>query len=111
MSGSAWYDTWLLNHSILSIRHAQNWASHAEARQFVMALRDYLNENLDEARKGAKDSGNMIDSWALSYIGPKWQQRIMEAIDEDASGYVTIAELNKFTDALPSSLGWRCVEH
>ncbi|EMD34625.1 hypothetical protein CERSUDRAFT_116799 [Gelatoporia subvermispora B] len=83
-----------------------NWPSHAEARQFVMALRDYLNENLDEARHTRKDLGTKVDGWALSYIGAKWQQRIMEAIDEDASGYVTIAELNKFTEALPESLQW-----
>ncbi|OCH88683.1 hypothetical protein OBBRIDRAFT_888933 [Obba rivulosa] len=88
-----------------------NWAGHAESRQFVMALRDYFNGNLADIKKAASRgdpaSQQIVnDEWALAYVGPKWQQRIMEAIDDDASGYVTIAELNKFTDALPSDLGW-----
>ncbi|OCH83957.1 hypothetical protein OBBRIDRAFT_892061 [Obba rivulosa] len=88
-----------------------NWAGHAEARQFVMALRDYFNENMVEGRKGQKpsDSGDKWtagEEWTFAYIGPRWQLRIMEAIDDDASGYVTIAELNKFTDAMPRSLQW-----
>ncbi|OCH83958.1 hypothetical protein OBBRIDRAFT_840073 [Obba rivulosa] len=96
------------NPTLRDVWKRMNWAGHAEARQFVMAVRDYFNENLDEARKATNSSNSTtkVDGWALAYIGPKWQQRIMEAIDEDASGYVTIAELNKFTEALPASLEW-----
>ncbi|EMD40079.1 hypothetical protein CERSUDRAFT_63568 [Gelatoporia subvermispora B] len=89
----------------------KGWTGHAESRQFVMALRDYFNGNLVEVKKSTirgDATSNQIarDEWALAYISPKWQHRIMEAIDDDASGYVTVAELNKFMDALPKELEW-----
>lgn len=49
----------------------------------------------------------MTDEWALPYIDIKWLQPIVESFDEDGSGYVTIAEINNFTQSRPTELGWR----
>ena len=44
---------------------------------------------------------------ARHYVDIKYLQPIMDAIDDDGSGHVTIAEVNRFTEHLPSVLGWR----
>lgn len=70
-----------------------------------MTLRDHFRE------KGEEDSSGIeaLEDWALKYIDATWLQSIMEAFDDDASGYVTIVELNRFADAKPENLNWRYV--
>ncbi|TCD65461.1 hypothetical protein EIP91_002675 [Steccherinum ochraceum] len=79
-----------------------NWRRNVKASLFVMTLRDLFRE------KGEENSNGMeaLEDWALKYIDATWLQSIMEAFDDDASGYITVVELNRFTDALPDSLGW-----
>ena len=45
------------------------------------------------------------DKWALRYISVNYARNILEAFDEDASGFVTIKEVNDFTRSRP--LDWR----
>lgn len=47
------------------------------------------------------------DEWTNEFIELLYLQRIKEAFDEDGSGFVTIREVNKFTEMQPTSLGWR----
>ena len=47
------------------------------------------------------------DEWALRYINVNYVRNLMEAFDEDASGFVTIKEANDFTCSRP--LDWRWV--
>ena len=47
------------------------------------------------------------DEWALEWITVRRLRAIAEAFDDDASGYITIAEVNSFTTSRP--LGWRYV--
>jgi len=47
------------------------------------------------------------DKWALRYIGVNYARNILEAFDEDASGFVTVKEVNDFTRSRP--LDWRWV--
>ena len=49
------------------------------------------------------------DEWALEYLGLNWLRPLMEAFDDDVSGYVSITEVNKLMDMCPPSLNWRCV--
>ena len=67
-----------------------------------MALKDHFVE------KAAKGSGSLSapDSWALQYINVSCARSILEAFDDDASGFVTVNEVNNFTQSRP--LGWRC---
>jgi hypothetical protein len=66
-----------------------------------MALRDYYVE------KAGKDSGPLADSdsWALQYINIGRTRSILEAFDDDASGFVTVNEANNFSQSRP--LDWR----
>jgi hypothetical protein len=44
---------------------------------------------------------------ALVYIDFPRLGHILEVFDDDASGYVTVAEVNRFTSSRPPN--WRCV--
>jgi len=41
------------------------------------------------------------DAWAIKYIDVIRLQPILEAIDDDASGFITIGEMNRFTASRP----------
>jgi len=45
------------------------------------------------------------DQWALRYIGVNYVRSILEAFDDDASGFVTVKEANNLTRSRP--LDWR----
>ena len=74
-----------------------------------MTLQEYYRELYDHAAPGSQndDRDNGSDQWALEYLGVTWLQPIMEAFDEDSSGYVTTSEVNKLMDMRPLSLSWR----
>ena len=69
-----------------------------------MALKDYYIE-----KAAGESAGNLVgaDKWALKYINVNRARTILEAFDDDASGFVTIQEVNNFTRARP--LDWRLV--
>ena len=56
---------------------------------------------------GEGESVTSSDQWALLYINVNYVRSIMEAFDEDASGFVTVKEANDFTRSRP--LDWRWV--
>lgn len=67
-----------------------------------MALKDYFIE------KSTAESGAIKgpDSWTLQYINVGRARNILEAFDDDASGFVTVSEVNNFTRLRPRD--WRC---
>ena len=81
---------------------SQGWRGNVKARHFVMALKDYYIE-----KAAGESAGSLVgvDKWALKYITVNRLRTISEAFDDDASGFVTIQELNAFTRARP--LDWR----
>ena len=95
----------------------ENWRGNVKARHFALALRDYYVEKHMSETKGVTvldhdtgsqiDTSSQIDAWAIRFIDVIWLQPILEAFDDDASGFITITEVNTFTDALPD--GWRSV--
>ena len=84
------------------LKITQRWRGSVKARRFVMSLRDHFVE------KAAGDSGSVkgTDAWALKYINISRAPSILEAFDDDASGFVTIKEVNDFTKSRP--LDWGC---
>ncbi|KAF7376029.1 hypothetical protein MSAN_00017700 [Mycena sanguinolenta] len=83
------------------------WRGSVKSRHFVMALRDYYHENAEESDSGAGAASGKKrnpDDWALAYINVSRLQSISEAFDDDASGFVTVAEANTFTISRP--LDW-----
>ena len=66
-----------------------------------MTLKDYY------AEKVANDSNfRNSEGWAVSYIDIRRARSILEAFDDDASGFVTINEVNNFVRSKPKD--WRC---
>ena len=80
----------------------------------MLALRDYYLEKLasgTESVLGMGSAGVTLtpdpDTWAIKYIDVMRLQPILEAIDDDASGFITIGEMNRFTASRPGD--WRLV--
>ncbi len=48
------------------------------------------------------------DEWALQWININRLQAIAEAFDDDASGFITIAEVNSLTASRPKEWRWVC---
>ena len=97
----------------LTIFH-QGWRRNVKTRLFVMTLRDNYSDIPTHASAvvthalGNATAGNSHkDDWAFEYINVTYLQPIMEAFDDDGSGYVTITEVNRFVDALPAEIEWR----
>ncbi|KAJ7326377.1 hypothetical protein DFH08DRAFT_941029 [Mycena albidolilacea] len=85
------------------------WRGSVKTRHFVMALRDYFQEENSKSADGEPHEHpttviDKADVWALEYINVIRLQAISEAFDDDASGFVTVAEVNAFTTARP--LDW-----
>ena len=92
----------------------QRWRGNVKARHFVLALRDYFREQFEEIKRqrsnGTTPTSSRIrqeDEWTLEYINVTRLQPIIEAFDDDASGFITVAEVNAFTKARPDD--WRSV--
>ena len=80
-----------------------------KARLFVITLRDHYRDKAESASVPAFTPGAANDDWAFEYINAKYLQPIMEAFDDDGSGYVTYQEVNEFVDSRPAELNWRYV--
>ena len=93
-----------------SVRRVQRWPGHVKARHFVLALRDYYRQHVEDKKRKPHGEENIPriaddDEWALEWITINRLQAIAEAFDDDASGFITIAEVNHFTSSRPKD--WR----
>ncbi len=60
------------------------------------------------SESASQDRKKIIDDeWTLQCIDTKWLPSIIEAFDDNSSGYITIAKINHFTKSLPKELDWR----
>jgi hypothetical protein len=82
----------------------------------VLTLREYyLEEFASESTsvRGIQVGTSAItgfqqpDAWAIKFFNIMQLQPILEAIDDDASGFITIEEINRFTCSRP--VEWRLV--
>jgi hypothetical protein len=80
----------------------------------VLALRDHFVEKLAAEAEGVPGMGPALlntsrnpNAWAIKFIDITRLQPILEAFDDDASGFITISEMNQFTDSRPPD--WRLV--
>ncbi len=68
----------------------------------MLALREHYNQQVQSKREvGNGESQSGDDAWALDWINLRRLQAIAEAFDDDASGFITIAEVNQFTASRP----------
>ncbi|KAI0325467.1 hypothetical protein GY45DRAFT_1348843 [Cubamyces sp. BRFM 1775] len=95
----------IIDPDIHEIWKEMRWRGHVKARHFVLALRDYYRQQIDAKKRAQGEnlatSINDDDEWALAWININRLQAIAEAFDDDASGFITIAEVNQFTSSRP----------
>ncbi|KAI1783149.1 hypothetical protein LXA43DRAFT_904186 [Ganoderma leucocontextum] len=96
----------IIDPDIHEIWKDMRWPGHVKARHFVLALRDYYRQQIERKRKVAHGDPAVSrvadqDEWALEWININRLQAIVEAFDDDASGFITIAEVNYFTASRP----------
>ncbi|KAI0265448.1 hypothetical protein BC834DRAFT_186547 [Gloeopeniophorella convolvens] len=96
----------ILDQSIHGIWKEMGWRGNVKARHFVLALRDYYLERVHSESKNVRGVSGVNetrdpDAWAIDFIDLGRLQPILESFDDDASGFITITEMNKFTSARP----------
>ncbi|KAH9858598.1 hypothetical protein C2E23DRAFT_716767 [Lenzites betulinus] len=90
--------TRIKEHIIREVWMEMRWRGHVKAREFILALRDFY---MDQIEHGNVDSD---DKWALQWLNVNYITAISEAFDDDASGFLTIGEVNAFARLRPQ--GW-----
>ena len=88
----------------------KGWKLNVKTRLFVTTLQDHFNERVQEEPKSPTNPSDKLantDDWAAQFISLAWLQPITEVFDENRSGYISITELNRFTDSIPEDLEWR----
>ncbi|KAI0770883.1 hypothetical protein BD413DRAFT_613421 [Trametes elegans] len=100
-----------------NIWREMRWRGNVKARHFVLALRDYCFERLRKLKENEQTFADVDrptnitehDEWTLEYISVTRLQAIIEAFDDDASGFITVPEVNAFVASKPqqwSLLHW-----
>ncbi|KAF8823432.1 hypothetical protein HHX47_DHR10000066 [Lentinula edodes] len=81
-------------------KYHQKWRLSCKTRHFVDALHHYYVQKFTQYRKTTGETHK--DQWTLRFTGRViFQPAIGDAIDMDASGYVSIDEVNRFTAHCP----------
>lgn len=103
------------------------WKGSVKARTFVLNLHDYYADQrsgissplIDQRALPSPLSGRSSrlpsprgrlgdDGWALEYINAAYVQSILEAVDDDGTGFISIKEVNTFVEERPA--GWTLPE-
>ncbi|TFK67035.1 hypothetical protein BDN72DRAFT_915436, partial [Pluteus cervinus] len=112
-------DEKILDHDLKTIWKEMGWKGSVKARHLVLALYDYFSDmtrsgqtssnRLDFKESDGTSSTPVIDDqWALAYVNVTYVQPIMEAIDDNGTGFVSIKELNNFATSAP--LSWTLLQ-
>ncbi|KAF7292837.1 VPS13 domain-containing protein [Mycena indigotica] len=99
----------IIDPNVHAVWKEMGWKGSVKTRHLVMALRDHFQEDRKNHHSANNDEESIPllaaeDEWTLEYIDVVHLQAISEAFDGDASGFVTVAEVNAFTMARP--LDW-----
>lgn len=78
-----------------------------KARHFILSLHDYYYYSDEQSRTetAQKNRISSQDKWTLRYMDIERLQPLADALDDDASGFITIREANQFTLSCPKD--WR----
>ncbi|KAM5530344.1 hypothetical protein V8D89_015985 [Ganoderma adspersum] len=101
----------ITDQDIHDIWKEMHWRAHVKARHFVLALRDHYLQHVKRKRETphTDDVKSRVadgDEWALEWININRLQAIIEAFDDDASGFITVAEVNEFTTTPSRPAEW-----
>ncbi|KAJ7798269.1 hypothetical protein B0H14DRAFT_3886551 [Mycena olivaceomarginata] len=114
----------ILDKDIYIVWKDMNWRGTVKAGHFIVAVQDHFLHKYNEEREIHEASrnaaeGNLThqrrihrtdessseseDLWAAQFITLTRMRRILEAFDDDASGWITVAEANTFTSSRPEN--------
>ncbi|KAF5376289.1 hypothetical protein D9615_008531 [Tricholomella constricta] len=99
------------------------WKGSVKARHFVLALHDYYTDKMSSVgtpttahisglpspQTPGRNSMTTVqkkrqdDRWALTYINAAYVQPILEAVDDDGTGFVSVKEVNTFVAERPGN--------
>ena len=65
---------------------------------------DVHDQMRSETASGFATEATDSDNWVLEYIDVAYLRPIVEAMDEDASGFISVREANSFALARPPGL-------
>ncbi|KAF8336266.1 uncharacterized protein EI90DRAFT_3045103 [Cantharellus anzutake] len=83
---------------IRTIWATEKWKGSVSGPMFVQAVWDYMGDCI-----GSPSLPELVcDRWTLEFFGPSYRKALLEAIDIDHSGYVSVQEINKFTETKPA---------
>lgn len=74
----------------------------------MLALHDYYIDRVNTSPitgTSTRPKKQQDDKWALAYINAAYVQPILEAVDDDGTGFVSVKEVNTFVSERPD--GWR----
>ncbi|KAG7442638.1 uncharacterized protein BT62DRAFT_954741 [Guyanagaster necrorhizus] len=118
----------VINEDLKELWKDMAWRGSVKAKHLILALHDYFIDKLGALSAspmmspGASEAGSPIfspisavnddffylkcknDRWALMYFNVSHVQPIIEAVDDDATGFITTKEINTFTKSMPP--GW-----
>ena len=88
----------------------KRWRGIVKARHLVLAVHEYFVPKYEDQQYDVFEALgapriNENDAWTLEYMDLMHVQPIIEAFDDDASGFITVQEVNQFTTSRPK--GWR----
>ncbi|KAJ7578160.1 hypothetical protein C8J56DRAFT_797697, partial [Mycena floridula] len=106
----------IIDQDLRAIWKDMGWKGSVKARHFVLALHDYFTEKFEQPniQQSSVDSKgrnwNLVakkpkdDRWTLAYINVSHVQPILEAFDDDGTGFISVKEVNDFVLSKPH--GW-----
>lgn len=67
--------------------------------QFLQALQDFY---VDDPQIAVAESRN--EAFAVKFLNVSYRISLLQAIDRDCSGFVSVAEANRFADEKPADM-------
>ncbi|KAK0487641.1 hypothetical protein IW261DRAFT_1327956 [Armillaria novae-zelandiae] len=93
----------IIDYDFKKLWEGMAWNRSVKAKHLVIALHDYFIEKLRPF--GRPDdpipAEYKNDQWTLAYLNSPHIQPLLEAIDDDATGFITIREINAFVESKP----------
>ncbi|KAI1798085.1 hypothetical protein LXA43DRAFT_7935 [Ganoderma leucocontextum] len=84
------------------------WLHTVDATVFITSIHDHCQEIAKLAGGVITESGGTDGTWALGCIGPPQHQAIIEVLDPDATGLISIRKMNRFLSQRPE--GWSLLQ-
>ncbi|KAK0187865.1 hypothetical protein F5146DRAFT_731520 [Armillaria mellea] len=93
----------IIDYDFKKLWEGMAWNRSVKAKHLVLALHDYFIEKLRPLGRPYDPipAEYEKDQWTLAYLNSPHLQPLLEAIDDDATGFITIREINTFVESKP----------